>query len=59
MERLPINNAEKARDVAIEWQAWIGEQSLSYGELIEWQEYFEDLADRFGLVDEFRENGII
>jgi hypothetical protein len=32
---------------------------LSYGELAEWQAYFSELADKFDLVEEFKENGII
>lgn len=51
--------AEDARQLAIDWQHWVGEQSLSYGELAEWQNYFEMLADKFDLVDEFKENGVI
>ena len=51
----------RARCKAIEWQIdyFTGERSISWGELAEWQEYFSRLASRFGLVREFRENGII
>lgn len=31
----------------------------SYGELVEYQAYFEELAKKFDLVEEFKENGII
>lgn len=55
----PDTTQEEARRYAIEWQAWQAEQSLSYGELIEWQDYFIQLANRFDLTDEFKENGII
>lgn len=52
--------AAEARDAAIEWQHWMSEQSLSYGELAEWSAYFENIAARFPeLRDEFQENGII
>lgn len=54
-----ITSKEEARDYAIEWQKWQAEQSLSYGELIEWQEIFRKLAEQFDLVEEFEENGII
>lgn len=54
-----IETADQARQVAIDWQHWQGEQSLSYGELADWQGYFEELADQFDLTDEFKENGII
>lgn len=51
--------AEEARQLAIDWQTWSAEQSLSYGELAEWQAHFDKLAERFGLTEEFKENGII
>jgi hypothetical protein len=57
-----IATKAEAEDAAIEWQAWVfadDRPSLSYGELAEWQSYFEELADEFGLTDEFRENGVI
>lgn len=50
---------EEARDYAIGWQAWVAEQNLSYGELAEWQEFFTRLADKFDLIEEFKENEII
>ena len=52
-------NADAARQCAIDWQNWQAEQSLSYGELAQWQGVFQTLADRFGLAEEFAENGII
>jgi len=54
-----ITTQEEARQYAIDWQNWQAEQSLSYGELIEWQEKFSKLAEEFDLVEEFKENGII
>ncbi len=55
-----IKTQEEARDYAIEWQRWVGEeQSISYGELAEWGAIFEELAERFDLKEEFHENGII
>jgi len=50
---------EEARQYAIDWQNWQSEQNLSYGELEEWNQFFVNLADKFDLVDEFKENGII
>lgn len=49
----------RARETAIAWQYAAAEQNLSYGELAEAADHFERLAKRFGLVREFRENGII
>lgn len=54
-----INTAEAAREAAIDWQTWAGEQSLSYGELSDWAGAFTSLAEKYNLTDEFRENGII
>lgn len=51
---------DSGRQVAIDWQHWMSEQSLSYGELAEWASKFEQIAQAFpDLADEFRENGII
>jgi hypothetical protein len=44
---------------AMDWQNWQAGQNLSIGELSEWQSYFENIADKFNLLDEFQENGII
>lgn len=49
----------EARQYAIDWQSWQSEQSLSYRELIKWQNLFEKLAIKFDLLEEFKENGII
>ena len=58
-----MNNYQKAknraRDKAIEWQHDFGNHNYSYGELAYYTEYFERLAKRYGLVREYRENGII
>lgn len=62
MNRVPINQIEtedEARDIAIEWQDYASEESLSYAELADWQAYFEKLGNEFGLTEEFKENGII
>ena len=50
---------ERARDKAIEWQLDFNNQNYSYGELVYYGNYFERLAKRYGLVKEFKENGII
>lgn len=48
-----------ARDAAIMAQQEAAEQSPSYGEIAETADRLERLARRFGLLREFRENGII
>lgn len=59
MKFAEIKTKEEAREEAQKWQAWQSEQSLSYGELLKWETYFGELAKKFDLVEEFRENGII
>lgn len=54
-----VSTAEGAQALAIDWQAWASEQSLSYGELAEWTTFFEELGKKFNLTDEFKENGIL
>lgn len=54
-----ITTRDEARQYAIDWQNWTSEHNLSYSELAEWQGIFTELATRFDLGEEFRENGII
>ena len=50
---------ENARQKAMDWQTEYYNNNYSYGELIAFAEYFTRLAKRYGLTEEFRENGII
>lgn len=50
---------ESTRAKAIEWQTDFENHNYSYEELADFQNYFSKLAKRYGLVREFRENGII
>ena len=50
---------ENARNKAIEWQMDFDKHNYSYGELAYYTDYFSKLAKRYGLTEEFRENGII
>ena len=54
-----IKTADEARQIAIDWQSWASDKSLTYGDLADYQVYFKLLADKFDLAEEFRENGII
>lgn len=54
-----IETAEQARQLAIDYQTWASEQSLSYGELVFYTNKFEEIASKFNLTDVFKENGII
>ena len=49
---------DNARQKAIDWQYESAGENLSYGELYEIGEYFYRLGRRYGLLREFRENGI-
>ena len=50
---------ENARQKAMDWQTEYYNNNYSYGELAAFTEYFTKLAKRYGLITEFRENGII
>lgn len=50
---------ENARTEAIEWQIGFCDADYSYDDLAHYGEYFVKMAKRYGLVKEFKENGII
>lgn len=54
-----IQTREEAEELAKEWQRCTSKINFSYGELAEWGEFFEGLAIKFDLIEEFTENGII
>ena len=65
MEKQNPKTAEQARQYAIEWQQWFGEQNmigkkptLFTSDLVEWQAEFERIGKEFDLTEEFIENGI-
>ena len=47
------------RDEAIRWQSEFCNHNYSYGELADFSDYFTRLGKRYGLLREFKENGII
>lgn len=47
------------REKAINFQQVFFECDFSYSEIIEYQNYFLKQGKRYGLLKEFRENGII
>lgn len=49
---------ENARQTAIEWQKSDGDFPYSYEGIGILQDYFYRLGKRYGLLKEFRENGI-
>jgi hypothetical protein len=48
-----------ARDLAIEWQYHWGEMPFDVWEDCKCRTFFENVGKRYGLLREFRENGII
>ena len=54
-----VQSQDHARQLAIDWQHDISQKDLSYQELSQYQDYFYKLAEKFGLMEEFSENGII
>lgn len=50
---------EAARRKAREWQEKFAENNYSYTELIKWYAYFVHLGKKYGLLREFRENGLL
>lgn len=50
---------ENTRNEAMDWQADFTNHNYSYSELAYFSTYFETKARRYGLIKEFRENGII
>ena len=49
---------ERVRNEAIEWQYDFCNHDYSWGELAYFEDYFYSMGKRYGLLTEFRENGI-
>lgn len=54
-----IKDEGTARQFAMDYQNWVSNESISYEECIEYNSYFTDLGNKFNLIEEFKENGII
>ena len=50
---------ERAREKAIQWQRNFEHNNYSYSDLATFGHHFENLGKRYGLIREFKENGII
>lgn len=48
----------RIREQAIEWQADFPNHNYSWGEIAYFEDYFRKQGKRYGLLTEFRENGI-
>lgn len=57
MNKYYIKKAE-IRQQAIDWQLDFSNHNYSWGELADWCDYFYKMGKRYGLLREFRENGI-
>ena len=49
---------EEIRQQAIDWQLDFSNHNYSWSELAEFTDYFYKMGKRYGLLKEFRENGI-
>ncbi len=49
---------EVLRAIAQDWQIHFGEFNYSMMEIVEWTNFFETYGRKYGLLREFRENGI-
>lgn len=47
-----------ARDLAIEWQSDLWEQGSDWYDIWRVQDFFYEVGKKYGLLREFRENGI-
>jgi len=54
-----IKTKEQARQYGIDFQNWVSDKNLSYGEIFHFQNKLQKIAEKFDLVEEFKENGII
>lgn len=61
MEKREIKTKEEAREYAIYWQQKFSDSDMGmdWKELCEWNNVFTKLGRKFGLLEEFKENGII
>lgn len=49
---------EKARELAVQWQHDFANNNYSWLDLANFTSFFTKLGRRYGLLKEFRENGI-
>ena len=54
-----VKTKDDARQLAIDFQHWSSDQSLSYGELYYYLDDLHIIGKKFGLIKEFKENGIL
>lgn len=54
-----VETADEAIQIAEDWQHEFESRNYDYEEIAKWSGYFEALAKKFGLEEEFKENGIL
>lgn len=54
-----IKTKEQARQYGIDYQKMVSDKNLSYGDIVKYQFKLFKLAEKFHLVAEFKENGLI
>ena len=59
MKKTAVISREEAREQAIDFMNLQATKSMSYDEILEWQDYFVSIAKEYDLTEEFSENGII
>ena len=59
MKMTKVKTKEQAISKAIDFQSWQATQNFSYTDVIDWANYFENMAREFDLAEEFLENGLI
>jgi hypothetical protein len=52
-------NKEQAREEAIQWQITQSNKTMSWQEIAEKAQYFRKIGKKYGLLREFKINGII
>ena len=54
-----MQKKEAARNEAINWMITTANDSMSWSDLLNYQDHFLTIGRRYGLIREFHENGII
>ena len=54
-----MEKKEAARNEAINWMHTTANDSMSWSEIAEYQDRLMTIGRRYGLIREFRENGVI
>ena len=53
------SNQEALRDIAIQWQSDLEKLDYSYNDIALWNDFFYEMGKKYGLIREFKENGIL